>query len=57
MWYDQNGKEVYHAWEIDKENLLEQIESFDYILIITTEIHAGELGFGFVEDLYEELKN
>lgn len=55
MWYDQNGNEVYHSWEIDKDNLLEQIDSFDYILIITTEIHAGELGFGFIEDLYDQL--
>lgn len=54
MWYDENRNGVID-WEFTKEQLLNSVTEFDFVLILTTETHTYNFGFGFVDDYYHAI--
>lgn len=56
LWYDKQGETVFYEYEKDKSHIKEEVLQFNYVMILTTEINTHNFGFGFVDDLYMELK-
>jgi len=55
LWYDKKGETHFYEYEKDKSHIRGEVMQFDYVMIITTEIHTGNFGFGFVDELYGQL--
>lgn len=54
-YWAQDTSENYY--QIEKSNLVETVESFDMVMVISTEINMHDLGMGFIDELYASYLN